>query len=327
MEGARVPQVSSTLTPRDTLARWALRWDLGRDRAAVEPGLYRVGDPGPASPVFVTANYRMTFDIVRRDLGAIAAWLLVLDTKGVNVWCAAGKGTFSTAELLARTAACELSSHISHTTLIVPQLAATGVSAYDVRRASGFKVIFGPIRSRDIAAFVAAGMKATPEMRVVTFTLTERLALVPVEFVGAFRRWKALVPVALFALGWLFGGGTLARGAQPALAYVAGVVAGGIAVPVLLPWLPGRAFSLKGAIAGALAGAAVSLALGAPPLSIAAGTLLAAAIASFVGLNFTGATPYTSPSGVEKELRRALPLQAAAAVIAGVLWVVQFFVG
>ncbi len=327
-EGASdIRQVSSILTWRDTLARWALRWDVGRGRAAVEPGLYRVGAPTPESPVFVTANYRMTFDLVRRDLLGIDAWLLVLDTNGVNVWCAAGKGTFSTKELIVRATRSNLSSHVSHRTLIVPQLGATGISAHEARQLGGYKVIFGPIRSRDIHAFVAAGMKTTPEMRAVTFTLAERIVLTPVELVGSLRGWKLLVPVGLFAAGRLLDHASLAAASGPFVAYAAGLLSGGFLTPALLPWLPGRGFSIKGALAGAVAGAAASLALGSAPLGIAAGTLLAASVASFVGLNFTGATPFTSPSGVEKELRLALPAQAAAATIAGVLWIVQFFLG
>ncbi len=322
-----VPQVSSTLTWRDTLARWALRWDIGRGRASVPPGLFRIGEPTSDSPVFATANYRMTFDLVRRDLGGLDAWLLVLDTRGVNVWCAAGKGTFSTKELVTRAISTGLAGHISHSTIVVPQLAATGVSAYEARKTGGFKVVFGPVRSRDIGEFMAAGMKATPEMRAVEFPLKDRAALAPVETIGAFKRWKALVPIALLGAGWLLSRGSLFAAVQPAAAYTAGVIGGGLLTPILLPWIPGRAFSLKGALAGGLAGAAASIALGASALAVIAGTLLAAAIGSFVGVNFTGATPYTSPSGVEKELRRALPLQAAAAVVSGVIWVLQFVLG
>lgn len=322
-----VRQASSTLTWRDTLARWALRWSVGRERAAIEPGLYRVGAPTPESPVFVTANYRMTFDLVRRDLLGIDSWLLVLDTNGVNVWCAAGKGTFGTKELIVRAAKSNLSGHVNHRTLIVPQLGATGISAHEARQLGDYKVLFGPIRSRDIPAFVAAGMKTTSEMRAVTFTFAERLALTPVELVGALRGWKLLIPVGLLAAGWLLDHSSLVAASRLAAAYVVGVLAGGVLTPALLPWLPGRGFALKGALAGALAGAAASLALGSAPLGVAAGTLLAAGVASFVGLNFTGATPFTSPSGVEKELRLALPLQAAAAAVAGVSWIVQFFLG
>ncbi len=323
-----IPRVSSALSTRDTVARWKLRWRIGRDVAAVTPGLFRVGDPTPESPVVVTANYRMTFDLVRRDLADIDAWLLVLDTRGVNVWCAAGKGTFSSREVMLRAAVSGLERHVSHRTLVLPQLSATGVSAAEVRAASGWRVVFGPVRSHDIAAFLAAGMKATPEMRAVTFTFAERMALAPVEFVGAFAGWRALVPVGFLALGALVSwGGPAALIAQPLATYVAGVVGGGVLVPALLPWLPGRALSLKGAEAGALLGLAAGLALGAPPLMLAAGTLLAGAMASYLGVNFTGATPYTSPSGVEKELRAALPVMGVAAALAGVLWVMRAFLG
>lgn len=323
-----VPQVSSELAWRDTLARWALRWGIGRDRAVVAPGLYRVGEPVPESPVIVTANYRMTFDLVRRDLAGIDVWLLVLDTRGVNVWCAAGKGTFGDREVMLRAAVTGLEQHLSHRVLVLPQLSATGVSAAKVRATSGWRVVFGPVRSGDIPAFLAANMKATPQMRAVTFTLTERMALVPVELVGAFAGWRALIPAGLLGFGALVAwGGPGATIARPLVAYLAGVVAGAALVPTLLPWLPGRALSLKGAEAGAVLGLLAGLALGAPPLSIGAGTLLAGAAASYLGVNFTGATPYTSPSGVERELRTALPLMGAAAVLAGVLWVVQAFLG
>ncbi|KAF0209426.1 MAG: mercury methylation corrinoid protein HgcA [Actinomycetota bacterium] len=328
MTESTVPQVSSTLSAADTIARWKLRWRISRDGAAVSPGLFRIGEPSAESPVIVTCNYRMTFDLVRRDLGGLDVWLLVLDTRGVNVWCAAGKGTFSSRELMLRAALTGLERYVSHRTLVLPQLGATGVSAADVRATSGWRVVFGPVRSRDLKAFLAAGMKATPAMRAVTFTFAERMAVVPVELVGAFVGWFALIPFALLGIGALVSwGGAAALIAQPLAAYLAGVIGGGVLVPALLPWLPGRALSLKGAEAGVIAGLLAGLVLSAPPLMIAADTLLAGAVASYIGVNFTGTTPYTSPSGVEKELRVALPLMGAASVLAGVLWVVQAFGG
>ena len=64
----------------------------------VNPGLCRVGNPDDASPALVTANYKMSFDRLRKELSGLDAWIMVLDTKGINVWCAAGKGTFGTEE-------------------------------------------------------------------------------------------------------------------------------------------------------------------------------------------------------------------------------------
>ena len=86
-----------------------------------DPGLYLIGDPTPDSPVIVTANYTLSVDAVRAALAGIDCYLLVLDTKGINVWCAAGKGTFGTAELVRRIARTGLSEIVRHRTLILPQ--------------------------------------------------------------------------------------------------------------------------------------------------------------------------------------------------------------
>ena len=100
-----------------------MRWGIGRMLYRVEPGLYAVGRPDPQSPVLVSANYKLSFDRLRRQLGGWDAWILVLDTKGVNVWCAAGKGTFGTDELVGRVESCRLAEVVAHRRLIVPQLA------------------------------------------------------------------------------------------------------------------------------------------------------------------------------------------------------------
>jgi hypothetical protein len=39
---------------------------------------------------------------LRRELAGQDVWILVLDTRGVNVWCASAHKTFGTAELLQR---------------------------------------------------------------------------------------------------------------------------------------------------------------------------------------------------------------------------------
>jgi len=82
----------TTLTWRDVLGGWRVRWGIGRMRYHVTPGLYRIGTPDADSPVLVTANYKLTVDALRRRLTGLDLWILVLDTKGVNVWCAAAKG-------------------------------------------------------------------------------------------------------------------------------------------------------------------------------------------------------------------------------------------
>jgi len=62
-------------------------------------GLYAIGNPVPDAPVFVSANYTLSFDALRSALDGIDVLSWFIDTKGINVWCAAGKGTFGTDEL------------------------------------------------------------------------------------------------------------------------------------------------------------------------------------------------------------------------------------
>jgi len=329
MSAQASPIVGTHLGIGDRLGRWRVRWGIGRKRYRVSPGLYRVGEPGQESPVLVTANYRLSFDSLRSELPGIDAWMLVLDTDGVNVWCAAGKGTFGTDELVRQIQAVDLSEIVRHRQLIVPQLGATGVAAHEVLRASGFKVIYGPIRARDLAAFLRAGMRATEDMRRVTFTFVERLELVGVEAVTVLK-WLVLIVVVMMLLpgadSMLERFGTAVRRSAPVLA---GFLVGAVLVPMLLPWIPGRAFSLKGALAGAIVVGATILLL--PDAHTFLGKiqvfLFGTVAASFFAMQFTGATTFTSHSGVEWEMRRALPLQLGAVVLASGIGIVRWLMG
>lgn len=306
-----------------------MRWGVGREDYRVDPGLYALGSPDDTSPVLVTANYKLTFDVLRSSLPELSAWILVLDTAGINVWCAAGKGTFGTDELVSRITADQLGQVVSHRRVIVPQLGATGVAAREVRRRSGFSVVWGPARASDIPAFLDAGMKATPEMRQPRFTPHDRLVLAPVELVGALPSlgWGLL---ASLVLGWIsaptWGYVDVALTALRIFAPMAlGVLGGAVLTPLLLPWLPPRMFAAKGAIVGALIGIALVVATRPSALGAVATLLLAIAATSFVAMNFTGSTPFTSLSGVEREMRRWLPLQiggvglAAVSLLAGMV--------
>ena len=322
-----VPRVHSRIGSGDVLGRWKVRWGIGRDRYRVAPGLYALGAPGADSPVLVTANYKLTFDVVRRDAAGLDAWILVLDTLGINVWCAAGEGSFGTGEVIRRVTEARLPEVVRHRTLIVPQLGAPGVAAHEVRKGCGFSVVYGPVRARDIRPFLEAGRRASPAMRRVDFPLMDRLVLTPVEIVGLLRPagWAAVVLFLLAGLGpGIFSpGAAWERGFPAVAALVAAILAGAVATPVLLPWLPGRSFSVKGGLAGAiLAACAVMWSRGPVEAPAALALLLAmTAVSSFVAMNFTGATPFTSPSGVEKEMRRALPVQGILAAMAGLFWV------
>jgi hypothetical protein len=280
--------------------------------------LYKIGTPDSSSPVLVTANYKLTFDVLRSELADVDAWILVLDTNGVNVWCAAGKGTFGTEELVRRMQATGLSDVVSHRKLVVPQLGATGVAAHEVRRLCGFKVVYGPVRASDITAFLEAGMTATSRMRQVTFTVGERFEVIGVELASVLK-W--IVPIVVVMV-LLAGGESVLDRVSAAMTMASpiltGVLAGVVLVPILLPWIPGRAFSLKGAILGAVVvGATLALMPGVRSAAVGVPLfLLGTTAASFLAMQFTGSTTFTSPSGVEWEMRRALPFQIGATLLA-----------
>jgi len=246
-----VPRATTTLCFADRLGSWKARWAIGRMKYMVEPGLYAVGNPTAKSPVLVSANYKMSFDRLRSQLGGLDAWILVLDTKGINVWCAAGKGTFGTDELVRRMDAARLKDVVEHRNLVLPQLGAVGVSAHEVRRQSGFRVIYGPVRAADLPAFLADGMKATPQMRRVEFPFRDRIVLIPVELV-MWCKHAVFIAAGLFLLaglgptGYSFGR-AVGAGIVSAILFFGAFLAGTVLTPMLLPWLPGRSFSAKGA--------------------------------------------------------------------------------
>lgn len=302
----------------------------------VEPGLYAVGNPTAESPVLVSANYKMSFDRLRSQLDNRDAWVLVLNTQGINVWCAAGKGTFGTDELVDRVEAARLREVVDHRQLVVPQLGAPGVAAHEAKKACGFRVIFGPVQAEDLPAFLDAGMQATPDMRRVRFPFRDRVALIPVELVmGA--KFALVVAACMLLLAGLGPGIYSVERAWsvglPSAALFLAVCAAGVSLtPALLPWLPGRAFATKGAFVGLGMAMIVGAWAWARPGVLGSGVTLAAwllmilAVASFAGMNFTGASTYTSLSGVRREMRVAVPMQAVCAVLGAGLWLVGRFV-
>lgn len=317
-DGGRVAQIDTKLTLGDHLGACKARWGIGRMHYLVPPGLYALGTPDADAPVLVTANYKMSYDILRRTLHGRHLWLLVLETFGVNVWCAAGKGTFGTGELLTQIKATNLAGVVSHRQLILPILGAPGVAAHEVVKQSGFTVRYGTIRAADLPAYLDNGLVTTPAMRELTFTFYERLVLLPVEIVHALKS-AAIFTLLLFLLG-TFTGGSASAG-RLILAYLGALGSGIVVGPLLLPWLPGRSFALKGAIVGLLWSLLCYRLLGTGwnMAQTLAAFLALPALSAFYTLNFTGCTTYTSPNGVKKEMRLAMPVMGLALLISGVL--------
>lgn len=330
-----VPHVASILTAEDKFGAVKARIGIGRMYYRIAPGLYAVGNPTAESPVLVTANYKLSFDHLRKALPGRDAWILVLDTKGINVWCAAGKGTFGTEEIVRRVQLAGLDRIVTHRKLILPQLGAPGVAAHVVRQKCGFRVVYGPVRADDLPTFLDAGLKATPEMRRVRFALKDRAVLIPVEVVMG-SKYILLSAAALVLLSGLNSHGysfalVRATGLPSAALLLAAFLVSAIFGPLLLPLLPGRAFSLKGAILGlilfgvlAICGLTATLPSH-PIIHTVCWILVMPSLASFALMNFTGTSTFTSLSGVLHEMRIALPFQITGAVAGLGLWIVALF--
>lgn len=302
---------TSTLTAHDRIDHLQARLGLNRMGHKVAPGLYGLGTPDQRSPVLVSANYTLSFNALRSSLAGTDCYILVLDTKGVNVWCAAGKGTFGTEELIHRIQATGLERVVEHRQLILPQLGAPGVAAHQVRKSTGFSVSYGPIRAGDLKEYMRAG-QASPEMRRVTFPWRDRAVLTPVEVMLSL---KYLIPLSIILF---FIAGTLG-----VLVAVVAVLGGTVLFPLLLPHLPTRDFSSKGLILGvllslpfmakvALDGSVNTLASG---LLVLALPLIISPVVGYMALNFTGCTTYTSRTGVKKEIFRWMPIMVAVLIV------------
>jgi hypothetical protein len=312
---------NSEITTADQRDHWLARAGINRSLHRVRPGLYCLGNPSRESEIFVTANYTLSFDALRSALRGRDAYILVLDTQGVNVWCAAGKGTFGTTELVQRIEDCDLKKYINHQKLILPQLGATGVSAHQVKAQSGFEVEYGPVRAEDLPEYLTSH-QSTDEMRKVRFNLNDRLVLAPVEMVTTLLPMLGVAAVVYLLGGWF-----------SLMWWLAAWLAATLLFLILLPWLPTREFSTKGFILGGLVALPFVIWQFLQPGTtllynlmrvLPIGLVLTASVA-FYALNMTGSTPITSWTSVRKEIFRYVPVMAFMAGSGIILFVLHLF--
>jgi hypothetical protein len=323
----KVRVVNTKLETMDQLDGCKARWGINRHNYKVSPGLYAVGQPNSKSEVLVTANYKLTFDMLRKELSGRNLWIVVIDTKGINVWCAAGKGTFGTSEVISRIRKIQLDKIVEHGRIILPQLGAPGVAAHTVTKMTGFKVVYGPIYARDLGKYLDTGLKAEETMREVRFDFYDRLILTPIEIVSILKYIPIIVIVFIVLnmvkLNEVGLSKEIAISMFNSLPYFAALFAGAFLFPLLLPYLPFHAFSLKGTVLGVLLSVfvfgfgsffqydkSVFLYLG--------NSLLITGIVAFLSLNFTGCTTYTSLSGVKLETKWTTIIAGISGII-GVL--------
>ncbi len=212
-----IPRLRARRTARTWLLEaWELVFRVVPPYPSIRPGLYAVGAPGDASPVLVTGNYDLT---VRRLVGQldgrVDAWLLVVDSSGINVWCAAGGGFLTADKVIAALEACGLDRLVEHRELVLPQLCANGVDGWRIRNNTDWGVRWGPVRAEDIPEYLASGGRKTESMRLVTFPLRDRLEmtsatlglyglLILVPLLAFWRRLFWPTAVTLIALSYFY---------------------------------------------------------------------------------------------------------------------------
>jgi hypothetical protein len=194
---------------------------------------------------------------------------------------------------------------------------------------TGFRVAFGPVRIADVREYIASGYKTDRKMRIVEFPMKERLILTPIEVNAVMRKYLTFALAMLFFFGLRPSGFLFADMLSGGLPFIAlglvSVFAGAVLTPVLLPFIPSHSFAVKGWIIGMLLilpFLKLMSAFGGSSLLTLSALVFFPMASSYLALQFTGATTYTSPSGVNKELRKGLPVYFLSCGVAAVLLLV-----
>jgi len=273
------------------------------DPVPIEPGIYRSGNPSPESPVIVTANYEYTYIKVMRDLQGIDAWVLCVDSRGINVWCAARGNDFGNKQLIEAVENSGIAILVSHKKLILPQLCAGGVSQPSLPKTFPFKITYGPVWSKDLLEYLRTNPKEKPEhMRVVKFNFKRRMEAAITHTTFLLRYFVLIPTIICLILASLMQSHLLFQiiGIFWMLMWIIG-----ISIPLLMPLTNfTRLFSLKGIIFGIpgaiLLGLLTISSLGFPFL-IPAAMLFIFWLIFFTTMSFSGYTMETSPREIAME--------------------------
>ncbi|MFX1558405.1 MAG: methyltransferase domain-containing protein [Promethearchaeota archaeon] len=181
------------------------------DRVPIEPGVYKSGNPDKNSPIIVTANYDYTYINVMRNIKSIDAWVLCVDSNGINVWCAARGNDFGNNQLIEAIRATGIQNFTENRTLILPQLSAGGVAIPQLRIDSKefpYKIKYGPVWSKDIPNYLKDKPNKKPEkMKLAKFTIPHRSRAFITHTTFLFRKiflYPLLgLTIILIALNWM----------------------------------------------------------------------------------------------------------------------------
>ncbi|MEE9410896.1 MAG: HgcAB-like fusion protein, partial [Candidatus Heimdallarchaeota archaeon] len=138
-------------------------------------GCRKIGSPDQDSPVFLTCNFHLTVLRVKRALRGIDCYLLVANSKGINVWCASAGGLLNNHSVISIIKTSGIEEKVEHKKIILPQLAAPGIEANEIKKKTGWNVIWGPVDAKDIPSFLKKNFVKTTEMNSIRFSIIQRI--------------------------------------------------------------------------------------------------------------------------------------------------------
>lgn len=157
----------------------------------------KLGNPDRNSPVFLTCNFQLTVERIKRALKGLDCYLIIANSHGINVWCAATGGHFTHHEVISALKTSGIEDLVDHRKVVLPQLAAPGVEAKLVHQNAGWNVIWGPVYAKDIPAFIENNLKKTTDMRTVKFPVGQRI-----EFAIAWAFPISIISGFIISLFW-----------------------------------------------------------------------------------------------------------------------------
>jgi len=143
----------------------------------VEPGLREIATPDRNSPIVVTGNFHLTVRRVEKALKGQNCYLLVVQSRGINVWCASAGGEMNTHSIITALKTSGIGERVDHRELILPQFSAPGIDTRLLKKATGWKAKWGPAYADELPAFFANAHTKKQEQCYARFSLSFRMEM------------------------------------------------------------------------------------------------------------------------------------------------------
>ena len=284
-----------------------ISWILSyRKTFDINPGLYFTGKEYDInSPMLITCNYHTTVFLLWRILKRRNVRILVIDTKGINVWCSSGKGQFSSREIIKQLARYETKdlTESDKLEIILPKLSLSGVRLSELKKVKIIPII-GPIYAQNLPKYLDYKIADCDDDHY-KFNLRNRLFTLLPSFIQ-FTKYIAVATAVLIILHLIFKTGFWWQ-----------ILPVSLSIPILyiilFPILPSQNFSFKGITLFAFQTLILSLIFGSrftevPGFIIAFNLLFYLGTNIFFGLYYTGNSGVSNYSLVKKEIITFLPV-------------------